>query len=49
MLRYRCGFEVSVWEAGGIRWLAAGNPRKAAVCPTCGPVWMNLEKTPADE
>ena len=30
-----CGYELSVWEAGGVRWKAAGNPRKLGKCPTC--------------
>ena len=30
-----CKHEVSVWEMGGIRWKAAGNPRRYAVCLNC--------------
>ncbi|MEZ5427263.1 MAG: hypothetical protein R2747_13420 [Pyrinomonadaceae bacterium] len=31
-----CGFERSVWEAGGVRWKAKGNPRRRMVCVQCG-------------
>jgi hypothetical protein len=35
--RIRCpdGHERSMWEAGGIRWKAAGSPRKLIYCPDC--------------
>jgi hypothetical protein len=40
-----CGHSVSVWEAGGIRYKAAGNPRKLRRCPECGTrTWHRLEK-----
>jgi len=31
-----CNYERSIWEMGGIRWKAAGNPRVLRVCPNCG-------------
>ena len=31
-----CQYEISVWDAGGIRWKAAGNPRRRMPCPNCG-------------
>ncbi|HKP54780.1 MAG TPA: phage terminase large subunit family protein [Chloroflexia bacterium] len=31
-----CGHERSVWEMGGIRWGAAGEPRRRLLCPQCG-------------
>jgi DNA-directed RNA polymerase subunit RPC12/RpoP len=31
-----CSFERSIWELGGIRWKAAGNPRRYMRCPQCG-------------
>lgn len=39
-----CGRETSVWDAGGIRYLAAGNPRRRFVCPLCGPRWHKVVK-----
>jgi hypothetical protein len=36
MVQCTCGFERSVWELGGIRWKAAGNPRWQRQCPHCG-------------
>jgi hypothetical protein len=30
-----CGQERSIWELGGIRWKAAGRPRRLLPCPTC--------------
>jgi hypothetical protein len=31
-----CGYELSVWERGGIRWKAAGRPIMVVKCPKCG-------------
>ena len=31
-----CNFERSVWDLGGIRWKAAGNPRRLMDCSQCG-------------
>jgi ribosomal protein S27E len=31
-----CGHERSIWELGGIRYKAAGNPRLRLTCPNCG-------------
>jgi hypothetical protein len=39
-----CGHETSVWDAGGIRYKAAGNPTRRHRCPHCGPTWHRLEK-----
>lgn len=30
-----CGHARSMWELGGIRWKAAGNPRRYLRCPQC--------------
>ncbi len=30
-----CRHERSIWELGGIRWKAAGNPRRYMSCPNC--------------
>jgi DNA-directed RNA polymerase subunit M/transcription elongation factor TFIIS len=30
-----CGHERSVWEMGGIRWKAAGTPKRYMSCPAC--------------
>ncbi len=30
-----CGNSCSIWELGGIRWKAAGQPRKLIRCPRC--------------
>ena len=31
-----CGHASSVWDLGGIRWGAAGKPRRLLQCPGCG-------------
>ena len=31
-----CKYEQSVWEIGGVRWKAAGNPRIFRSCLNCG-------------
>ena len=30
-----CGHEISVWEAGGMRYKARGTPRKLGRCTQC--------------
>ncbi len=30
-----CGYSKSVWERGGVRWLAAGKPRTWGKCSAC--------------
>jgi hypothetical protein len=40
-----CRSERSVWDLGGIRWKAAGNPRRRLPCGNCGRVtWQVLGK-----
>jgi transposase-like protein len=48
MIRCPCGHEQSVWDAGGIRWKAAGKPRWLHRCPRCGLTWHTLYKKPAE-
>lgn len=36
MVRCSCGYAKSIWDWGGIRWKAAGNPRRYLKCPECG-------------
>ncbi len=31
-----CGHRRSIWDLGGIRWKAAGNPRRFLTCAGCG-------------
>jgi hypothetical protein len=38
MICSECGLKRSVWEAGGIRWKAAGTVTFRAKCATCGRV-----------
>ena len=33
-----CGLERSVWDAGGVRWKAAGRPSRWMHCPQCARV-----------
>jgi hypothetical protein len=45
MVRCKCGFARSVWELGGIRWKAAGQPRWFMRCPKCGKrSWHKVSK-----
>ncbi len=32
----KCKYEKSIWEMGGVRWKAAGNPKKYRMCAICG-------------
>jgi hypothetical protein len=31
----QCASEMSIWDAGGIRYLAAGRPWRGRYCPKC--------------
>jgi holo-[acyl-carrier protein] synthase len=47
IFRCSCGFEQSWWDAGGIRWKAAGHPRRWMRCPHCGQnTWHTTSKNP---
>jgi len=35
-----CDQETSVWDHGGIRYKAVGNPKKLFRCPACGKIGM---------
>lgn len=40
-----CGHERSIWELGGIRYKASGNPRLRLSCPNCGKAgWHEVHK-----
>ena len=39
----KCGYERSIWEIGGIRYKAIGNPRTLKRCPNCGEInWHKI-------
>ncbi len=39
----RCGYEVSVWDSGGIRYKARGKPRRYGKCRNCQQrSWLTL-------
>ena len=43
-----CGHDRSIWDLGGIRYKAAGNPRKLMKCLACGKrTWHSVFKQPA--
>ena len=45
-----CGLERSVWEAGGIRWKAAGTARRYLFCPKCGSSqWHTIYKRQTED
>ena len=46
-----CGHERSIWEMGGVRWKAAGEPKKRMPCPSClKTTWHHIhyQKDPDD-
>jgi hypothetical protein len=46
----KCDHESSIWETGGIRYKAVGNPRKMFRCPHCGKfTWHKLSYRPDGE
>ena len=40
--RCPCGFERSLWEAGGIRWKGWGKEHLYFSCPHCGQAHWNV-------
>ena len=45
MMQCSCGHETSVWDAGGIRYKAAGRPRRLRRCAACGQrTWHRIYK-----
>ncbi|MGD9116923.1 MAG: hypothetical protein PVJ61_07105 [Dehalococcoidia bacterium] len=45
MMRCPCGHEISVWEAGGVRYKAAGKSLRLRRCEQCGrATWHRLYK-----
>jgi uncharacterized protein with PIN domain len=39
----KCSHEISVWEAGGIRYKARGTVRRLGKCSNCGRVsWLRI-------
>ena len=43
-----CGHARSIWDLGGVRWGAAGNPRRLLRCPKCGDFTLHvISKKPA--
>ncbi len=44
-----CGHARSIWDLGGIRWKATGNPKRMIDCPGCGQLmWHNVTKDVPD-
>ena len=42
-----CGGARSIWDMGGIRWGAAGQPRRYLFCPECGQYsWQTVSREP---
>jgi hypothetical protein len=40
-----CASEISIWDAGGIRYLAAGRPKRRQSCSKCGHhTWHDVYK-----
>lgn len=31
-----CGHDASIWDRGGVRWKAKGEPSLGLTCPKCG-------------
>jgi len=40
-----CGHKRDIWDSGGIRYKAAGQPRRLLRCPACGKAtWHRIRK-----
>jgi len=47
MVRCSCGFSRSIWDLGGIRWKAVGEPRSYMKCPECHQrSWHKISRDP---
>lgn len=47
-VRCNCGHQRSIWELGGIRWKATGNPRSLMKCRACGKTgWHKVVRDPS--
>ncbi|MBP7737383.1 MAG: hypothetical protein KA369_15490 [Spirochaetes bacterium] len=44
----QCGHAISVWDAGGLRYKAGGNPVRGFHCPQCGKVTAHDVKRSTD-
>jgi hypothetical protein len=44
-----CGHKQDVWDAGGVRYKAAGEPKQLARCPACGKVTMHKIRKKTEE
>ena len=50
LARCSCGYEESIWDRGGIRWKAAGQPRRRLTCPQCGhTTWHTVYRKPPEQ
>ena len=48
--RCSCGQEFDIWSMGGIRYKAAGNPKRLVTCPACGKTeFLQLQKKTISE
>ncbi|HEY1016351.1 MAG TPA: hypothetical protein VGE07_26815 [Herpetosiphonaceae bacterium] len=48
MMRCGCGAQISVWDAGGVRWKGGGKPRALYPCKSCGKnTWHDVVKAGA--
>jgi hypothetical protein len=36
LMECSCGYKQDYWDAGGVRYKAAGEPRRLGYCPACG-------------
>jgi hypothetical protein len=45
-----CGHEFDIWSMGGVRYMAAGRPRRLVTCPVCGKTgFLRLNKRESEQ
>jgi hypothetical protein len=51
LLECSCGHKQDYWDAGGVRYKAAGQPKRLTRCPACGRLGMHRvrKKTEAEK
>ena len=48
LIECRCGHRRDIWDAGGVRYKAAGDPRRLLRCPVCGKLTLHKIRKKTD-
>jgi hypothetical protein len=48
LMECTCGHKRDLWDLGGVRYMAAGEPRRLLRCPACGKATMHRVRRKTD-